>query len=135
MAQDVYKKLLEVMQQRRGGYAGLDIPEFYALVEALFTPQEAAVNNVMSRKPSTAGEIAAEMGKGAEEIEPILETMADKGLCKTFEDINFIGCAVCATGCPSEAIVMEAKSDFPLPPRDTKELIAAIKESFSKQAR
>jgi len=84
MAQEVYKQMLEVMKQRRGAYAGMDIPEFYALVEALFTPQEAAVNNVMSRKPLTAGEIAAEMGKGAEEIESTLETMADKGLCKTF---------------------------------------------------
>ncbi len=85
MVQDVYKQMLDVMQQRRGPYAGLDIPEFYALVEALFAPQEAAVNNVMTRNPSTAGEISAGMEKGAEEIEPILETMADKGLCKTFK--------------------------------------------------
>jgi Pyruvate/2-oxoacid:ferredoxin oxidoreductase delta subunit len=84
MAQEVYKQMMDVMQQRRGPYTGLDIPEFYALVEELFTPVEAAVNNVMSRKPATSDEIAAEMGKGAEEIGPILETMADKGLCKTF---------------------------------------------------
>lgn len=85
MTQEVYKQMLAVMQQRRGPYAGLDIPEFYALVEALFTPQEAAVNNVMSRKPSKAAEIAAALGKGEEAIEPILEAMADKGLCKTFK--------------------------------------------------
>jgi len=85
MAQEVYKQMMDVMKQRRGPYTGLDIPEFYALVEELFTPLEAAVNNVMSRKPATPAEIAAEMGKGAEEIGPILETMADKGLCKTFK--------------------------------------------------
>ncbi len=42
------------------------------------------------------------------------------------------GCAVCATGCPSDAIVMEAKPDFPAPP---KELITSLKASFAKQAR
>ncbi len=85
MNQEVYKQMLEVMKQRRGPYVGMDIPEFYTLVEVLFTPEEAAVNNVMSRKPSTAGEIAAMAGKGMEEIEPTLEAMADKGLCKTFK--------------------------------------------------
>ena len=39
--QEVYKQLLEVMKKRRGGYSGMDIPEFYALVEELFTPEEA----------------------------------------------------------------------------------------------
>ena len=85
MSQEVYKQMLDVMKARRGPYAGLDIPEFYALVEVLFTPQEAAVNNFMSRKSSTAAEIAAAMGKSLEEIEPVLEAMADKGLCKTFK--------------------------------------------------
>lgn len=83
MTQEVYRQMLDVMKARRGPYVGIDIPEFYTLVEALFTPEEAAVNNVMSRKPSTLEEIAAMTGKKAEEIEPIIEAMADKGLCKT----------------------------------------------------
>ena len=41
------------------------------------------------------------------------------------------GCAVCATGCPSEAIVMEPKPGFPVPPKDPKELIASLKASFA----
>jgi Fe-S-cluster-containing hydrogenase component 2 len=45
------------------------------------------------------------------------------------------GCAVCATGCPAEAIAMEAKPDFPTPPKDTKELITALKASFAKKSR
>ena len=84
MSKDVYKQLLEVMKSRRGPYAGMDIPEFYELVEALFTPQEAEVNNVLTRKPATAGDIAKEIGRDEEEIQGILEVMADKGLCKTF---------------------------------------------------
>jgi len=43
------------------------------------------------------------------------------------------GCAICATGCPSEAIVMESKPDFPAPPKDPKELITSIKASFAKK--
>jgi len=39
------------------------------------------------------------------------------------------GCAVCATGCPSEAIVMVNKPDFPEPPKDGKALVEAIKAS------
>ena len=42
------------------------------------------------------------------------------------------GCAVCASGCPSEAIVMDNKPDFPVPPKDPKELITSLKASFAK---
>ncbi len=31
MTEQVYKDLLEVMKSRRGGVAGMDIPEFFAL--------------------------------------------------------------------------------------------------------
>ena len=84
MTEQVYKDLLEVMISRRGRYAGMDIPEFFELVEVLFTPQEAEVNNVLKPKPATAGDIAEEMGRDEEEIAKMLDTMADKGLCKTF---------------------------------------------------
>jgi Pyruvate/2-oxoacid:ferredoxin oxidoreductase delta subunit len=80
----VYKQLYEVMKSRRGPYTGLEIPEFYAMVEELFTLQEAEVNNVMSRKPATGAEIAGAMNRDEDEIEAILETMADKGLCRTY---------------------------------------------------
>ncbi len=36
------------------------------------------------------------------------------------------GCAVCATGCPEEAITMVNKPDFLAPPKNGKELKAAI---------
>ena len=84
MSQQVYRELFEVMKNRRGPYTGIDIPEFYELVEELFTPQEAEVNNAMPAKPAAADEIAAEMDRDGDEIKAILETMADKGLCKTW---------------------------------------------------
>ena len=58
MERQVYKELFEVMKNRRGPYTGIEIPEFYLMVEELFTPQEAEVNNLMPRKPVTAAEIA-----------------------------------------------------------------------------
>jgi len=81
MAQEVYRELLEVMKKRGGAYSGMDIPEFYALVEELFTPEEAAVNNAMPRGPFKAADLAEIMGREEEELREILEGMADGGLC------------------------------------------------------
>ena len=75
MSQQVYKELFEVMKNRRGPYTGIDIPEFYELVEELFTPEEAEVNNAMPAKPATAEVIAAVMNRDGDEIKAILETM------------------------------------------------------------
>ena len=57
MKSQAYKQMLEVMLKRGGPYAGMDIPEFYALVEELFSPEEAEVNNALSRNPVTAAEL------------------------------------------------------------------------------
>lgn len=81
MSQEIYRDLLEVMQKRGGSYAGMDIPEFYAMAEVMFTPEEAQVNNAMPRGPVTAESLAGEMSREASVIETILEAMADKGLC------------------------------------------------------
>ncbi len=59
----------------------MDIPEFYAMAEELFTPEEAEVNNAMPRGPFTAKDLARDMGREEAELERILESMADKGLC------------------------------------------------------
>lgn len=80
----VYQELPTVMQSRRGPYAGLDIPEFYALVEELFTPEEAAVNNILARQPETLEQIALKSNCDPKGLLPFLEAMAGKGLCATF---------------------------------------------------
>jgi Pyruvate/2-oxoacid:ferredoxin oxidoreductase delta subunit len=81
MAEKVYHELCEVLAKRRGRYPGKDIPEFYALVEELFTPEEAAVYIAIPKGSQPAEAIAREMGKEIDEIEAILEGMASKGLC------------------------------------------------------
>ncbi len=55
----------------------MDIPEFFAMAEGLFTPEQAEVNNVLTGKRSTAEEIAAQSGREVADIERILEGMAD----------------------------------------------------------
>ncbi|MBU0514843.1 MAG: 4Fe-4S binding protein [Proteobacteria bacterium] len=81
MPAKIYEDLLEVMRDRGGLYKGLDIPEFFELVEELFTPEEAAVNNALPRKPISAADLAQQMGRPEPEVAAILKAMADKGLC------------------------------------------------------
>jgi Fe-S-cluster-containing hydrogenase component 2 len=44
------------------------------------------------------------------------------------------GCGMCATGCPEDAISMEAKPGFPAPPKTPKELVAAFRSSAEGQS-
>lgn len=81
MPSQIYRDLLEVMKGRGGPYAGLDIPEFFELVETIFEPQEAEINNVLTRKPASVDEIATKTTRDKQEVVAILEAMAGKGLC------------------------------------------------------
>jgi Pyruvate/2-oxoacid:ferredoxin oxidoreductase delta subunit len=81
MSHPVYHQLLEVMKKRGGDFSGMDIPEFFAMVEVMFTPAEAEVNNAMPKGPFTAEQLAQGMGRETAEIQALLEGMADKGLC------------------------------------------------------
>ncbi len=84
MHQEVYKRLCQAMAERGGPYPGMDIPEFYDLVQELFTLAEAEVAAAMPRKPVPASIIAQQLGKKEEEVRVIFEAMANKGLCSTF---------------------------------------------------
>ncbi|MEW5912308.1 MAG: 4Fe-4S binding protein [Thermodesulfobacteriota bacterium] len=81
---EVYREMLPVMRARGGAYAGSDIPEFYELVQELFTPEQAEINNRLPKGPVSAEALAQELGREVEEVRAILEQMADRGLCTTF---------------------------------------------------
>jgi Pyruvate/2-oxoacid:ferredoxin oxidoreductase delta subunit len=81
MAEKVYHDLCQTLAKRRGRYPGKDIPEFYTLVEELFTREEAEVYNAIPKGFHPAETIAKELGKEVKEVARILEEMADKGLC------------------------------------------------------
>ena len=55
-------------------------------------------------------------------------SMGDEDIPVVDFDLCF-GCAVCATGCPEEAITMVNKPGFQTPPKDGKELKAAMKNA------
>ncbi|MEW6666871.1 MAG: 4Fe-4S binding protein [Thermodesulfobacteriota bacterium] len=84
MKAKVYEDMLHVMIKRGGPYAGADIPEFYQLMEALFSPEEAEINNILSRNPIHAADVAKQIGKRDEEVTGLLEGMVDRGLCACF---------------------------------------------------
>ncbi|HEX9911419.1 MAG TPA: 4Fe-4S binding protein [Desulfatiglandales bacterium] len=84
MESQVYKDMLDAMIKRGGPYAGMDIPEFYALVQELFAPEEAELNNALPRNPVTAAEVGQQKGKSEAEVAALLEGMANKGLCVSF---------------------------------------------------
>lgn len=93
MTTDIYHDLCKTLDQRGGRYPGLDVPEFYALMEELFTPKEAEVYCAIPRGFNPPGAIAEVLDKPEDEVASILETMADKGLCttSTYENTNFYG--------------------------------------------
>lgn len=93
MADKVYKQLCNSMAKRGGMYPGMDIPEFYDLVEELFTPDEAAVYMAIPQGYSPPATIAGNMGKKEEDVAKILEEMAYKGLCTAgrMGDTTFYG--------------------------------------------
>jgi Pyruvate/2-oxoacid:ferredoxin oxidoreductase delta subunit len=80
MSEQVYKDLCQTMIKRGGLYPGMDLPEFYPLVEELFTPEQAALTNALPKGFFTAAQAAEASGRDSAQTEALLETMADKGL-------------------------------------------------------
>jgi len=84
MTDQIYKELYQNLETR--GFPGPlhDIPEFYDLVEALFTPEEAAVacsQTPGERNRATAAELAAKVGWPEDKVAGILDAMVTKGTC------------------------------------------------------
>ena len=100
MTAEIYQKLCQTLAKRRGRYPGVDIPEFYALMEELFASEEAEVYCAIPRGFNPASTIAEAMGKPEAEVAATLEEMADKGLCTvgTFESTTFYGAPLLVPG-------------------------------------
>ncbi len=80
MTEPVYEKLANALNARGGAIRGIKCREFFALLEELFTPDEAALGAKMPMSPVTAEDLAKEIGSDPNELKCSLETMADKGL-------------------------------------------------------
>ena len=80
METQAYQNLCQKLSKQGGRFPGMDIPEFYNLIHALFTPEEAVVFIAMPKDYNPAGTIAENLGRSEHEVLEILEAMADKGL-------------------------------------------------------
>jgi Pyruvate/2-oxoacid:ferredoxin oxidoreductase delta subunit len=81
MSEEAYRQVGEAMVRRGAQQRSLDLPEYYEMLEVLFTPEEAEVQSAMPDGSFTPDVIARETGRSEEEVTAILEAMADKGLC------------------------------------------------------
>ena len=84
MSAQVYKDMIEVTAKRGMMFGGMDIPEYYSVVEELFTPEEAAINNAMPPGTFTAADLAGIMERDEAGMADMLKSMADKGLCVSY---------------------------------------------------
>lgn len=81
MPDEIYDKLGAALNARNMNLPAIKCDAFYALVQFLFTPEEAAIVSSMPLEYSTAGEIASRMGThDSGKLEAALEKMGDKGL-------------------------------------------------------
>ena len=85
MTAPVYEQLTEALRARGGGLPALKCREFYALLEEIFTPDEAEIAAKMPVSPIPAATFAWEIAGEPQDVEKLLEAMADKGLVMTLE--------------------------------------------------
>ncbi len=85
MSDQVYKDMVNVMSARGLVFGGMDIPEFYKVAKALFTVEEAIINNAMPANAFTAADLADKMGRDEAEMASDLKSMAEKGLCLSYQ--------------------------------------------------
>jgi len=79
MTDSIYDKLADTLNAR----TGMPFPksqELFAILEFLYTPQEAELAAEMPLSPIPAETFARDIGSDPKEVEGILEGLADKGL-------------------------------------------------------
>jgi hypothetical protein len=85
MSKDTYTKLAERLDMNITGIPkkdGAPSPAFLEYLELLYTPEEAAVAVFLSVAPNfmSPEDVAEKAGRPAEEIEPVLESLLEKGV-------------------------------------------------------
>ena len=90
MAERVYEELTDALSLRGGTLPVLKCKEFFALLEELFTPEEAELAARMAIGPVTVERFAREIARSdTEKVESVLESLADKGIVFTIERDGF----------------------------------------------
>ncbi len=91
MNEEIYERLAETIQKKGGAAPAIKCKEFYALLNALFLPEEAELTAKMPMGAVTLTELVEKTGSDTKETERILEQMADKGIvfCRDTEGTRF----------------------------------------------
>ena len=84
MTDPIYDKVADAVNARTG-YPSLKCPELFAILEFLFTPEEAELAVKMPLGLVSVETFARDIGGDPKEVERILENMADKALVFTQE--------------------------------------------------
>ena len=82
MADPIYEKLADAVNARTG-YPCMKCPELYAILEFLYTPEEAEFATKLPMSLGTVEKIARKIGCSPEDAERLLEGMANKALVFT----------------------------------------------------
>ena len=82
MSVSIYEKVADAVNTRTG-YPCMKCPELYAILEFLYTPEEAEFATKMPMIPSSAQQLAEDIGGTSEKVERLMEGMADKALVFT----------------------------------------------------
>lgn len=82
MADSIYEKVTDAVNARTG-YPCLKGPELFAILEFLYTTEEAELAVKMPMMPTTPERLARDIGNSPEKVERLLEGMADKALVFT----------------------------------------------------
>ena len=80
MSDTVYKDLITSLGMRGGAAPTLECPEMYALLEELFTPEEAGLAGQMPMGAVSTADIASSTGRDVAEVERLIDSMCNKGL-------------------------------------------------------
>ncbi len=86
MSEKLYEELAEAITRRASSVPVINCPEFVDLISELFTPEQAEVGIAFPMGLKTAEEIASVMDRSVEEVEPVLESMANDGFVFTNEN-------------------------------------------------
>lgn len=88
MNEQIYRILAEHLNRLPGGFSPSETGADLCLLEALFTPAEAALAVHLTLEREAAAVIATRAGLPANEVEARLGTMAQKGLIASFQALD-----------------------------------------------
>ena len=83
MDESLLKELCNSLNNRGGSIPAYPIPEMFSVLEELFTEEEAKVACKMPAKATSLQDLADILSRPAEDISPLVESMADKGVVAT----------------------------------------------------